>query len=147
MKMIIRQITAEETYPVRHAELRKGLPFKSAEMDADSQIGSIHLGGFIDNKLIAVCSFFFAPYIPYPGYKSLQLRGMAVLEEFQGNGYGSLLIRFAEEWHMQRGVRLIWMNARTPAIPFYENLKYEKQGEEFEVAPHGPHYIMHKILI
>jgi len=144
--MKIRQLSAEETYPIRHAELRRGMPFESCKLDGDSRVGSIHLGGVIDDHLIAVGSFFFAPYIPYPGHKSLQLRGMAVLESYQGKGYGSLLLNFAEQWHMQRGVHLIWMNARSTAVPFYEKLGYEKQGEEFDIPPHGPHYKMHKLL-
>jgi len=145
--MKIRQITAEETYPVRHAELRRGMPIESCKMDGDSRVGSIHLGGFVDDKLVAVSSYFFAPYVPYPGHKSLQLRGMAVLSDYQKKGYGALLLSFAEQWLMQRGVSLIWMNARTTAVPFYEKLGYEKQGSAFEITPHGPHYIMHKILM
>lgn len=145
--MKVRQLNAEDTYPVRHAELRKGLPIESCHMDGDDRVGSIHLGGIVDDKLIAVSSFFFVPYKPYPGHKSLQLRGMAVLGAFQSKGYGAQLIKFAEEWLMQRGIRLIWMNARTSAVPFYEKLGYEKQGEEFEIEPHGLHYKMHKILM
>ncbi len=145
--MKIRQLTAQETYPVRHAELRRGMPIESCEMDGDSRVGSIHLGGYIDDQLIAVSSFFFAPYVPFPGHKALQLRGMAVLSEHQNKGYGAQLLSFAEQWLMQRGVRLIWMNARTTAVPFYEKLSYEKQGEEFLIEPHGPHYKMHKILM
>ena len=52
----IKNIRAQETYPIRLEVLRKGidLPYKfNGDLDSDT----FHLGAFKDGKLIAVSSF------------------------------------------------------------------------------------------
>jgi hypothetical protein len=41
----------------------------------------------------------------------------------------------------------VWCNARTPAVGFYEKLGFSTIGEEFELPPIGPHYLMEIWLV
>jgi hypothetical protein len=41
---------------------------------------------------------------------------------------------------------LIWLNARTNAVPFYEALHYTAHGEGFAIAGIGLHYCYFKRL-
>jgi len=61
MKFEITQITAEDTYPLRHALLRKGRPLSSCILEGDDAPETIHLGVFFENDLIGIGSAFFKP--------------------------------------------------------------------------------------
>ena len=39
---------------------------------------------------------------------------------------------------------LLWCNARTSAMGFYQNVGFEKIGEEFDIPTVGPHVLMFK---
>ena len=71
----------------------------------------------------------------------VQLRGMAVLEQTQGQGVGSRMLvevhRLATEqkWHL-------WCNARQAAVPFYAKNGWKVQGQPFDIPKIGPHFVM-----
>jgi GNAT superfamily N-acetyltransferase len=75
-----------------------------------------------------------------------QLRGMAVLENSQRNGIGSVLLRACGAHVVARGGTRLWCNARTGAVPFYVKHGFETVGAEFIIADVGPHYIMQRRL-
>ena len=52
----IKKIEAKETYDIRLAVLRKGIPLP-VKFNGDEDKGTIHLGAFKNSKLIAVSSF------------------------------------------------------------------------------------------
>jgi predicted GNAT family N-acyltransferase len=70
--------------------------------------------------------------------ETLQLRQMAVAEDWRGEGIGALLLAHAEEWARGEGYRLIALNARLGAEGFYARFGYLGQGEPFEenTVPH-----------
>lgn len=76
----------------------------------------------------------------------MQIRGMAVLENFQGKGFGKQLIAHAENLVHSRNICTMWMNARLIAVPFYEGCGYQKQGDAFELSYGGTHFKMIKRL-
>ncbi|WP_262497660.1 GNAT family N-acetyltransferase [Flavobacterium kingsejongi] len=76
--------------------------------------------------------------------KQFQIRGMAVLEQFQKRGLGEELIRYTENRVRQKNGQLIWFNARETAVGFYQKLGYAITGEAFEIPTAGTHYIMSK---
>ncbi len=132
-----KHIKATDTYAVRHPVLRKGLPISSCAFDRDEDNSTIHLGALLDNKLIGVLTLM-------RHATAMQLRGMAVLEPYQGQGVGKQLITKAEELIKTQNRAIIWMNARLIAIPFYEACGYHKEGSAF-VLPYGEtHYKMTK---
>ena len=66
------------------------------------------------------------------GEGSAQLRQMAVLDKFQGQGIGAKLVRYLEEIAKERGIGEIMLDARFNAIPFYEKLGYECYSEVYD---------------
>lgn len=135
----LKPICAKDTYAVRHPVLRKGLPAHTCAFDFDDAPNTLHLGAFANDALVGVLSLLQKP-------QSVQLRGMAVLESFQGKGIGKQLIAHAENQVRQYSICTLWMNARLVAIPFYETFGYLKQGNPFELPYGGTHYKMTKHL-
>lgn len=134
---MIKIISPEETYPVRRAVLRKNFPNEPHQFKGDFDENTFHLGYFQENEIIGILTIM-------KNENVAQLRGMAVSEDFQGNGIGKLLIERAEEILQNDKISKIWMNAREKAVPFYERLGYKIEGEIFMIKPIGFHYLMAK---
>jgi GNAT superfamily N-acetyltransferase len=134
-----KQLSTEETYPVRHAVLRSGLPISSCAFDRDDAPATVHLGAFADDTLTSVLTLL-------SNKTDVQLRGMAVLERFRGQNIGKQLVTHAENWVRRQNICVLWMNARLIAVPFYEACGYQKQGGTFELPYGGTHYKMTKHL-
>lgn len=124
---------------VRHPVLRKGLPLNTCAFDFDDAPNTLHLGAFANDILVGVLTLLNKT-------ENVQLRGMAVLEAFQGQGIGKLLVAHAENQVRQQNICTVWMNARLIAVPFYEACGYLKEGETFELPYGGTHYKMTKHL-
>ncbi|MNT81356.1 ribosomal-protein-alanine N-acetyltransferase [compost metagenome] len=67
-----------------------------------------------------------------------QFRKFATLPEYQGKGYGSLLLKHILALSSDKGCQLVWCNARTSAINFYlrfgfqtTDKTYSKDGVDF----------------
>lgn len=80
--------------------------------------------------------------------EALQLRGMAIQKDLQGQGFGSflltaLLIRVALSNPLSK---IIWCNARKRACSFYGPHGFEVIGSEFEVPEIGAHRRMARRL-
>lgn len=73
-----------------------------------------------------------------------QLRGMAILEQYQKQHYGKYLLEEAIETLKTKSVDLIWCNARESAINFYLKQGFTIKGSSFDIPKIGPHYLMFK---
>ena len=107
--------------------------------------GAFHLGFFNGDVLATVVSLHPQNYgeIPGTGY---QLRGMATLAEYQGQGLGKQIVDFAVNYLQQKQAGYIWCNARKVASKFYRDLGFEIISAEFDIKGIGPHYVMcHKL--
>lgn len=65
---------------------------------------------------------------------SAKVERVAVVDDVQGKGYGSALMRFIVEHLTEEGIVLITLHAQSHAIDFYKKLGFEVVGEEFEEA-------------
>lgn len=80
---------------------------------------------------------------------AIQLRGMAVHEDYRRCGVGAKIVNFATTFLVESGFSkntLLWFNARQGAIPFYEALGFKCEGDFFNVPNIGPHKIMWRQL-
>lgn len=77
---------------------------------------------------------------------TLQLRQMAVSNEFQGKGIGKIIIGYAEEVTKNAGYSKIILHARKSVEGFYEKRGYSIIGNEF-IEVSIPHFSMEKIII
>ncbi len=141
---IIKNISANETFLVRHPVLRAEKPIESCQFDGDALKTTQHFGLFIDEKLIGVVSLFNNKNTTFISPNQFQIRGMAILPKFQKQGFGKKLVNHCEEYIQNQKDTLIWFNARENAVSFYEKLHYKKIGDPFSITDIGLHYLMKK---
>lgn len=144
--MKVLRLSAQDTYPIRQQVLVPDHDLKKAkfENDDDEDI-SFHLGAFKDSKLVSVASFYYERNPTFQDQHQYQLRGMATLPDFQGQGLSSELLTMAFPIIKQNFCTLLWCNARTTAVGFYEKVGFKKLNDEiFEIEGIGPHVLMYK---
>jgi len=133
-------------HALRRQVLRPGQPWSSVDHDYDSWSDTFHVAAFGPRGEVAGCASFHpdtAPHRPESAAdKTWRLRGMASLPEVRGQGYGAAALRYGIAEIQRRGGTLLWCNARSGAVGFYERLGFSIVGDEFEIAPIGPHYVM-----
>jgi len=139
----IKKIKAEETYPVRHPVLREGRPVEDCKFDKDNDPDTFHLGLFVENELLGIVTYLKNNLEELTG-SQFQLRGMAVLKEYQTKGFGNLLIKKGEEIIKKEQGNAIWCNAREVAINFYKKNGFKIIGKPFVIPRIGLHYMMYK---
>ena len=142
----IKEIPALETFSVRLPVLRPGKPIETCHFEGDNLETTKHFGYFDDEKLAGIASLFKHPTPFFKEEQQFQLRGMAVLSEYQKKGIGEILVKHAEKDAIERDGKLMWFNAREIAVPFYKKLGYEIIGEPFDIEDIGKHYVMYKNL-
>jgi len=143
----VRRISAEETIAVRWPILRPGFPRETAIFPGDEVDSTIHLGGYVDGRLVGVASIYIAAMPGHPEVTAAwQLRGMATLPEVRGAGVGRALLTACED--AARGVAgaFLWCNARVTAAEFYRKHGWCVIGDEFDIPTVGPHYRMRREL-
>lgn len=144
---MIKEITTTVTFLVRLPVLRAGKTIESCRFDGDNLETTKHFGYFINKKLVGVVSIYKISNKIYPEFNQYQLRGMAILNEYQNKGFGEKLVIYCENYAIQNQNKLIWFNARTSAVKFYEKLGYSKSGKSFEIPEIGEHFLMNKLFV
>ena len=142
--MEIKKINSIDTYPVRHEVLRKGKPIETCQFKGDDDENTIHFGLYQNERLNGIISIFKEKNDLFSETNQFQIRGMAVLEEFQGKGFGAELVKEAENHCISLNTDLIWFNARENAVPFYKKLDYIIIGDSFLIPDVGIHFAMYK---
>ena len=122
MGIIIKEIKAEETYKIRHEVMwaDKSIDFVKLDEDTDG----VHFGLFDDDKLISIVSLFFKN-------DEVQFRKFATLNDYQGKGYGSMLLNYVFQYGENQGVKKIWCHARSKKKDFYQKLGMTPMGDSF----------------
>nr|WP_294922664.1 GNAT family N-acetyltransferase [uncultured Flavobacterium sp.] len=143
---LIKEISAKETFIVRHPVLRKGKPIETCAFEGDNLKTTHHFGLFNDLDLIGIISLFLKTNTIFAENLQAQIRGMAILESHQKKGLGETLVKHCEKYCISNQFDLIWFNARTAAVGFYKKMGYEIKGNSFEIPEVGEHYLMYKKL-
>ena len=144
---MIKEIDIKSVITVRHLVLRKGKPIETCYFVNDEKETTKHFGLLKDDEVIGVVSLFENKNTIFKDKKQFQIRGMAVLEEYQHKGFGKLLIEKAETYCFDVKADLIWFNARESAKNFYQKMNYTINGKPFDIENIGLHYIMFKKLV
>jgi predicted GNAT family N-acyltransferase len=145
-RFTVRRATAGELIDLRWRILRAGLPREEALFPGDNSPDTFHFAAVDDDArvVISCATFRLASWDDEPAY---QLRGMATSEACRGLGLGRSLLALAEaDISGETPIRLLWCNARTPAIDFYRKLGWEVRSEQFDIPTAGPHVRMTKQL-
>ncbi len=145
--IIVRPISTSAVYAVRHPVLRHSKTIESCIFEGDELNTTMHFGIFSANELAGVASLFLKKSDLFSETHQFQLRGMAILQEFQNRGFGKLLLDYAEGFARDKSTELLWFNARILAVPFYKSCGYDSVGNAFNIGDIGEHYVMFKKLM
>lgn len=137
----IKELTVDQTRPLRHSVLRPGLPVESVTYTEDNQEGSLHLGLYIDELLVTVASFYKQSNILFQGTLQYQLRGMATDPAYRNKNAGNMLLSYAICRLKEINADLLWCNGRLVAQSFYEKLEFKTIGDMF-LSVEIPHKVM-----
>ena len=143
--IVIKQITAAETYPLRIEILRNGKAI-NYHFVGDNRKTTIHLGAYVNHKCIAIVSLISNPNKSFSNLSIYQLRGMGVAKSYQKQGIGKLLIVESLKVLKINECELIWCNAREIALSFYKKMGFSIKGKKFQIPGVGSHYLMYIAL-
>ena len=143
----VKKITYLDTFPVRSAVLRQGKPIETCFFLGDGAEDTTHFGLFKDNKLIGVASIFKFNNEYFEQKNQFQLRGMAVLNEYQGFGFGNIILEEVCKFVITKNTDVLWFNARENAVRFYKNFGFSTFGNSFEIPEIGTHFLMFKYFV
>ncbi|WP_264524885.1 GNAT family N-acetyltransferase [Flavobacterium sp. N502536] len=129
--MKIKAIKASQTWQIRHEVMWPDQPFEFVQLEED--VLGLHFGVFIAEKLVAIVSCFV-------NNNELQFRKLATLEEYQGKGIGSELVKYILKLAKEKNLKKVWCNARSSKKSFYEKFglidthqTFRKAGQEFTI--------------
>ena len=86
-----------------------------------------------------------APWAPHES-PAWRLRSMATEEERRGEGIGTALLTTIVDHVRSHDGGLLWCNARTPAVAFYERGGFRTRGERWVEPAIGPHIAMFLVV-
>lgn len=138
--MEIVEASAELTRPLRLAVLRPGFPSDTPTLEDPP--GALHLAARDDGDVVGAAVLLPRAFAPQPDRRAWQLRGMAVAPDAQGTGVGARVLDAAVRLAATHGVELLWCQARTTAVGFYERQGWQVEGDEFTGAIGLPHLLM-----
>ncbi|NRA38198.1 MAG: GNAT family N-acetyltransferase [Planctomycetes bacterium] len=135
------EVPLPQIFALRHAVLRPGLPTESAQFDGD--VSARHFAAQREQQIIGCLTMMErAYYDESPGW---QLRGMATVEAFRGQGIGKNLLAFMETKIIpEQNPALLWCHAREHAVDFYKRCGWIVDSDIFETPGVGMHFRMVK---
>lgn len=144
----VERVSADQLHELRRRVLRNDDPAIYQPDPRDGDETSIHYGAMLGPRLVVSASFF--PSAP-PMNTSLvtyQLRYMATDFDFQGRGYGTRVLAFAEDDLRDLGVEQLWANGRDTALGFYEAVGWLRVEGSEHLSPETmlPHTVIFKRL-
>jgi GNAT superfamily N-acetyltransferase len=144
-ELVVRQIAAAQTRPLRQQVLRPGRPPESSVYAGDDDGSTFHAGAFLDGQLVGIASLYAEGRSDGPpgGWR---LRGMATSPPFRQRGVGRALLEASLEHVAGHGGGELWCNARTAALDFYARAGFDVVSEPFEIAGIGPHVVMRRLV-
>jgi predicted GNAT family N-acyltransferase len=143
---MVQEVAAEVTYELRRAVLRPG--GGDVVWAGDEDPATFHLAArTADGSVVGVVRFSPAP-CPWraDARAPWQLRGMATDPAVRGSGAGRALVVAGTAAVAARGGDLVWCDARTAAVGFYELMGFTVVSEPFDKPGIGPHLGMLKDL-
>lgn len=140
--MELQTLSATETYPLRHKILRPHQALSEMTYPGDEDPQNFHVGIKKEGVVFGIASVFMEDSSMFREKPCYRLRGMAVDSHLKGQGWGGKIFTFAMEEAQSRGCKVLWCNARTPAVPFYQRFGLKTYGEEFQMPGIGPHFVM-----
>ncbi len=118
----IETVPASVVWPIRLQVMYPGEPFDSIKLPDDDS--GLHLGLYEGEELICVISLFRRG-------DALQFRKFATRNAYQGQGYGSALLKYVMDYAKAQNIRRVWCNARQSAATFYKRFGMKETPEGY----------------
>src|SRR5947209_10632770 len=99
----VREVLAQETYPLRLEILRPGRSADSARFQGDTEPTTRHFGAFSSGTISGVASLYLVQIPERAGVLAYQLRGMATAAAARGAGLGRALTLACLHFARNRG--------------------------------------------
>ncbi|TDQ25439.1 GNAT family N-acetyltransferase [Tenacibaculum caenipelagi] len=119
----IKQISSSETLQIRHKVMWPNKPIEYVKLPNDEN--ARHFGLFINGELTSIISLFAENNV-------VQFRKFATLIEYQGLGYGTILLKSIIDLLEKKGIKKLWCNARVEKSKFYEKFNLKPTDKKFE---------------
>ena len=130
----------DETVSLRYKILRLPLNLDFTAEDLAKEYTDIHLAAYDEAWILRGC------LVLTPKTKTvIKMRQVAVDADIQGKGVGRMMVEKSEQMARSLGYKMMELNARDVAVPFYKKLDYQVEGEMFEEVSIA-HYKMVKVL-
>lgn len=100
-----------------------GLDFTPEQLEAEA--ADPHLAAYEHGRLVGCL------LLTDRGEGIAQMRQVAVATDRQGTGIGALMVVESERKARELGFTRMILHARDTAVPFYEKLGYDRDGEPF----------------
>jgi len=84
--------------------------------------------------------------LQYNSGDEAQIRYMAVDKEYEGNGIGRMIANALEQEAANNHIRTVVLDAREPAVGFYQRLGYTTEKKSYLLFNEIQHYRMSKTL-
>ena len=130
-----------EYYRIRNEILRK--PWNQPEKSTkdETELTSVHLLAKDETgKAVATGR------MQFNSEEEAQIRSMAVIDEYQGNGIGSLLIDHLEKIALEKKIKRITLDSRENAVQFYIRNGYKVIEPSYLLFGLIKHFKMQKDL-
>ena len=150
----VKVVDSEVLKEVRHKVLWPHLSSADeALIDIDKNDGAVHLAIYRDGEVVGVASLFPMNCERYPDVfpakYAYRLRAMGVLDSARGCGVGSQIINRAVELLKEKGVEVLWCDAREVAWGFYlkQGFKFAEDCEGYECEAYELRNVgLHKMM-
>lgn len=142
--MTVIRVPPDVVRGIRGDVLRPGQPPEASVYPGDEDPLTAHFGAFDDDEMFGAASIFREPPPGSDEADAWRIRGMSVLPERRGSGFGTLLLQACLDHASEHEARVIWCNARAAATSLYAREGFEIEGEPFELPGVGLHYLMKK---
>jgi GNAT superfamily N-acetyltransferase len=145
---VVTSVEAPALYELRRRVLRGNDPDKSVDDPRDGDPTALHLGGFLNDRLVVSASFYPSDAPIQQDLVSYQLRYMATDFDVQGAGYGARVLAVASQELASRGAQQLWANARDTALGFYLATGWSAVEGSEHLSPYTqlPHTVIVKKL-
>lgn len=142
-RVTVRPIPAQLTGPLRGDVLRPGQPPEASVYPGDDDLGTVHLGAYVDGVLVGIASLYEEDRAGGPS-RGWRLRGMATAPAARRRGAGAALLAAAVEHVVAQGGSELWCNARMVAVEFYAWAGFTVVSDPFDIPGIGPHVVMRR---
>jgi GNAT superfamily N-acetyltransferase len=144
----VQQVPAAVTRPLRQRLLKQNSTLDDlAQSDGDFPTAGYYAALDSNGQVLAVASARpEAPPWPCEAKRPWRIRGVVTVPGRRSDGLGTAVVRAVLDHISAHGGDLAWLNGRTPARHFYEQLGFSQRGDDWMDPESGPHMTMFKHL-